>query len=78
MVVLKVALTAYYWVDLMATMKADYSVEMMEHSQVERKVDEMVALMVVLMAYYWVGLMVSLKVEYLVEMMVSCLADYSV
>ena len=29
MVVLKVALMAYYWVDLMVLMKAVYSVEMM-------------------------------------------------
>ena len=29
MVVLKVASMAYYWADLKATMKADYSVEMM-------------------------------------------------
>ena len=30
---------AVYWVEMMALKKADYSVEMMEHSQVEKKVD---------------------------------------
>ena len=30
MVVLKVSMTAYYWVGLMATMKVVYSVEMMD------------------------------------------------
>ena len=43
---------------------------MMEHSQVERKVDEMVALMVVLMAYNWADLTATMKAVYSVEMMV--------
>ena len=51
---------------------------MMEHSQVERKVDLMVVLKVALMAYYWADLMVLMKADYSVEMMVRYSADYSV
>ena len=49
---------------------ADYSVEMMEHSQVERKVDEMVDSKVALTAYYWADLKAKLKADYSVHLMV--------